>query len=303
MSDDILAKEKELHRLNHNLHLKAHEVMKTVDSIKYVHAGENLFSDVNPLLPKFVVNDAKIIYSKDVTPKINKQLKTLVKVSDIPSECINDNEIPKKDNNMENKTVITLLKGKIDMLYNKLEVMQLEYNNKCDYYKELEVEKKKLDDVQVKLRNQIETLNDTITKLERINSDILSDSQTLSKENIILKKDLENLRKEIRTLNQQSTNLDVRLNKSLDSNEKLRNELKCSQIKEKELLKQIRKVQEDKELTIKNLEEQRWKLNQAFRKQTLLVDNLKKQNVRIVYYIINFFYLYRGKGGIRRTAE
>jgi len=50
------------------------------------------------------------------------------------------------------------------------------------------VEKKKLDDVQVKLRNQIETLNDTITKLERINSDILLDSQTLNKENIILKK-------------------------------------------------------------------------------------------------------------------
>ncbi|XP_011057952.1 PREDICTED: uncharacterized protein PFB0765w-like [Acromyrmex echinatior] len=278
MSDDILAKEKELHRLNHNLHLKAHEVMKTVDSIKYVHAGENLFSDVNSLLPKFVVNDAKIIYSKDVTPKINKQLKT-VKVSDIPSvECINDNEILKKDNNMENKAVIILLKSKIDMLYKKLEVMQLEYNNKCDYYKELEVEKKKLDDVQVKLCNQIETLNDTITKLERVNSDILSDSQSLSKENIILKKDLENLRKEIRILNQQSTNLDVRLNKSLDNNEKLRNELKCSHIKEKELLKQIRKVQEDKELAIKNLEEQRWKLNQAFRKQTLLVDNLKKQN-------------------------
>ncbi|XP_018350880.1 PREDICTED: uncharacterized protein PFB0145c-like isoform X2 [Trachymyrmex septentrionalis] len=234
MSDEILAKEKELHRLNHNLHLKAHEVMKTVDSIKYVHASENLFSDVNPLLPKFVVNDAKIIHSEDVIPKINKQLKTLVKVSDIPSvECINDNEILKKDNNMENKAVITLLKGKIDMLYKKLEIMQLEYNNKCDYYKELEVEKKKLDDVQVKLRNQIETLNDTITKLERINSDILSDSQILSKENIILKKDLENLRKEIRTLNQQSTNLDVRLNKSLDNNEKLRNELKCSQIKEK----------------------------------------------------------------------
>ena len=50
------------------------------------------------------------------------------------------------------------------------------------------MEKKKLDDVQVKLRNQIETLNDTITKLERINSDILLDSQTLNKENIILKK-------------------------------------------------------------------------------------------------------------------
>lgn len=51
-----------------------------------------------------------------------------------------------------------------------------------------------------------------------------------------------------------------------------------------ELLKQIRKVQDDKELAIKNLEEQRWKLSQAFKKQTLLVDNLKKQNVCIVFH-------------------
>ncbi|KYM94991.1 hypothetical protein ALC62_14586 [Cyphomyrmex costatus] len=295
MSDDILAKEKEFHRLNHDLQLKAQNVMKTVDSIRHVHVGENLFSDVNQLLPKFVVKDAKSIHSEDVTPKKNKQLKTLIKVSEIPLiECTSNNEILKKDNNIENKAIITLLKGKIDMLYKKLEVMQLEYNNKCDYYKELEVEKRKLDDVQIKLRNQIETLNDTITKLERINSDILSDSQTLSKENIILKKDLENLKKEIRILNQQSTNLDVKLNKSRDNNEKLRDALKCSQINEKELKNQIRKLQEDKELAVKNLEKQRSKLMQAFKKQTLLVDNLKKQNV-CIYFIINFFYLYRGE--------
>jgi len=50
------------------------------------------------------------------------------------------------------------------------------------------VDKKKLEDVQIKLRNQIETLNDTITKLERVNSDTLSDYQALSNENIVLKK-------------------------------------------------------------------------------------------------------------------
>lgn len=58
----------------------------------------------------------------------------------------------------------------------------------CDYYKELEVEKKKLDDIHIKLRNQIETLNDRIAKLECINSDTLSDYQVLSNENIVLKK-------------------------------------------------------------------------------------------------------------------
>ncbi|XP_024884506.1 testis-expressed protein 9-like [Temnothorax curvispinosus] len=278
MSDDLLAKEKEFYRLNRDLQLKTRDVMKTVDSI--IHARtENLFNDANPNL-----EDAKAARLGDTTLRIDKQLRTSsIKVSEAPSvECIDDTEIPKKDSNVGNKAVITLLKGKIDMLYKKLQTMQLEYNNKCDYCKELEVEKKKLDDAQIKLRNQIETLNDTVTKLERVNSDTLSDYQALSNENIVLKKDLESFKKEIRTLNQQSTNLDVRLNRSLESNEKLKSALKCSQIEEKELRNQIRKLQDDKRLAVKNLEKQRSELVQAFKKQTLLIDNLKKQNIHLM---------------------
>jgi len=36
--------------------------------------------------------------------------------------------------NMGNKAIIALLKGKIDMLYKKLQVMQLEYNNKVLFH-------------------------------------------------------------------------------------------------------------------------------------------------------------------------
>lgn len=58
----------------------------------------------------------------------------------------------------------------------------------CDYSKELEIKNKKLDDIQVKLHNQIGTLNDTITKLENTNSDAVSNCQALSNENVSLKK-------------------------------------------------------------------------------------------------------------------
>ncbi|XP_077268820.1 testis-expressed protein 9 [Temnothorax americanus] len=280
MSDDLLAKEKEFYRLNRDLQLKTRDVMKTVDSI--IHARtENLFNDANPNLERACAKSALL---GDTALRIDEQLRTSsIKVSEAPSvECIDDTEIPKKDSNVGNKAVITLLKGKIDMLYKKLQTVQLEYNDKCDYCKELEVEKKKLDDAQIKLRNQIETLNDTVAKLERVNSDTLSDYQALSNENIVLKKDLESFKKEIRTLNQQSTNLDVRLNRSLESNEKLKSALKCSQIEEKELRNQIRKLQDDKRLAVKNLEKQRSELAQAFKKQTLLIDNLKKQNIHLM---------------------
>jgi len=47
---------------------------------------------------------------------------------------------------------------------------------------------KKLDDIQIKLHNQIGTLNDTITKLENKNSDAILNCQTLNSENTSLKK-------------------------------------------------------------------------------------------------------------------
>jgi len=283
MSDDLLAKEKEFHKLNQDLQLKTCNVIKEIDSIIHARAGDNLLSDANQSFSNLVTKDVKTIHLEDIPPKINEQLKmSLLKSSKIPSvECINEISV-KKDDNIGNKAIIILLKGKVDMLYKKLQAMQLEYNNKSDYCKELEVEKKKLDDIQVKLSNQIKMLNNTITKLESINSDTLSEYQALSNENIVLKKDLEKVKNEIKILSQQSTNFDVRLNRSLESNEKLRNVLKYSQIKEKELKNQIRKLQDDKKLAIKNLEKQRSELMQAFKKQTLLVDNLKKQNMHLM---------------------
>ncbi|XP_011640374.1 uncharacterized protein LOC105429233 [Pogonomyrmex barbatus] len=233
MSDDLLAKEKEFHRLNRNLQLKTCDIMKKVDSIVHACATNDLLDNINQTSSNIVIKNAKRIRPKDIS-NINKQLKTLNKVSEIPlKECIDNTEISPKNDNIGSKAIIILLKSKIDMLYKKLQEVQLEYNNKCDCCKELEVEKKKLEDIQIKLRNQTETLNDTITKLENLNSDVLSDCQVLKNENTTLKKDLESLKKEIKMLNQQSTNLDMRLNRSLENNEKLKNTLKCSQTEEK----------------------------------------------------------------------
>lgn len=126
MSDDLLAKEKEFRRLNRDLQLRTRDVMKTVDSI--IHAGENLFIDENRSLPNLV----KTMCLESMVPRTDKQLRTAsIKVPEASSaECTNDPEILKKNSNVGNKAIITLLKGKIDMLYKKLQVVQLEYNNK-----------------------------------------------------------------------------------------------------------------------------------------------------------------------------
>ncbi|XP_050463284.1 testis-expressed protein 9 [Cataglyphis hispanica] len=310
MSDDLLTKEKEFRRLNRELQQKTHDMIKEVDSV--IHARDSLFSNAKSYL-NFITKDVKTIHSENETLKTDKQSRTLNEIVEIPSENLKNIEISLKTNNsvknnaitdsdtisnyqslssVGNNAIATLFKGKIDMLYKELQAMQLEYNKKCDYSKELEAQKKKLDDIQVRLHNQIGTLNDTIAKLENRNSDTISNCQVLSNENVALKKDVENLRKQINILSQESTNYDVRLNRSLENNEKLKNALKCSQIEEKELRNSIRKIQEDKRIAIKSLEKQRNELVQAFKKQILLIDNLKKQNMYLM-----------SNGQIRLTEE
>lgn len=284
--DDLLTKEKEFYRLNQELQLKTRDVMKEVNSILHASVSNNLINDTNQLYSSLTMKNARMTHQEDIISKINKESRELSsdKVSEIPlvKDISNIDISPKRDNCLGNKAIVNLFKSKIDMLYKELRTMQLEYNKKCEYSKELEVENKKLDEIQVKLRNQIGSLNDTVTKLECTNSDALSRYQALNNENIALRKDLDSLKKEIKILSQQSTNYDVRLNRSLESNEKLRNALKCSEAEEKEMRNQIRKLQEDKRLTTKNLEKQRSELVQAFKKQMLLIDNLKRQNMLLM---------------------
>jgi len=131
MSDDLLAKEKEFHRLNRELQLKTRNVMKEVDSIIHSRVSNNSFSDVNRLHSNLTMNAAKMVQAENT--KLNGQSKTLlIKSLDIPLTENTDNiEISlKKDNTLGTKAIINLLKAKIDMLHKELQATQLEFNRK-----------------------------------------------------------------------------------------------------------------------------------------------------------------------------
>lgn len=148
----------------------------------------------------------------------------------------------------------------------------------------MENENKKLDCSKLKLFNQLESLKETIAKLENNNADLHSQSLALNIENLNLKKDVEGLKKEIKMLNHQLSNYNIRLNRSVEENEKLKNTIKFDRLEEKELRDQIRKIKEDKKQEIKYLEKQRLELHRAFKKQQLLIDNLKKQNAFMIAF-------------------
>ncbi|XP_032673038.1 uncharacterized protein LOC116844957 isoform X3 [Odontomachus brunneus] len=236
MSDDLLAKEKEFHKLNQELQLKKYDVMKKMSFFTHANTTNESFNNIKQYINP-TMKDVRTTYLRDKTSSTDKQLrKSSPEVSEVLSiENIADTEISlKKYNNLGNEAIIKLLKGKIDMLYKELQTIQHEYNNECGYSKELEVKNKKLNETQVKLHSQIGSLSDTITKLQDINHDILSKYQGLSNENIVLKKDLHNLNKKIKISHKQSFNCDIRLNRSLENNEKLRSMLKSSQVEEKQ---------------------------------------------------------------------
>lgn len=280
--DDLEAKERDFRRVNKELEERTRHWMKEVDSVINGESSNNCNDSFStnkshPHSRKCVKSHEADVFNGDskVQPKRNVSSPRLQRRSSVNIP----DELPlKKGSSLADKTITNFLKAKIDILQNELEVIRVEYKKKTDYCTTIESENKSFEEQKHKLQNQIETLKETIAKLENTNGNLRTDSQTLTMENSALKKDVEEHKKQAKQLQQQLSNYDIRLNRSLEDNEKLRNTVKCLNIEEKELRNQIRKSDEEKRLAIKKLEKQRSDLIQAFKRQTLLVGNLKKQN-------------------------
>ncbi|XP_046825634.1 putative uncharacterized protein DDB_G0286901 isoform X2 [Vespa crabro] len=254
MSDKLLIKEKELYRLNKALEIKTRHVLEEIKSITDRRIHDNSSRQNNDTHNTTDRNKRNSEYSMNTNNKLLQNitiernpvsLDTLTEgTSNLSKQNFENfrnqngankvNEIVLYEGNSpENKALINFLKSKIDMLYNELKVIQVEYKNKVNDCERLEGENKKLDCCKLKLHNQVASLKETVTKLENNNSNLHEQNLASNTEN-------SNLKKELRD--------------------------------------QIRKLQEDKRQGIKHLEKQRLELLQAFKKQLLLIDNLKKQN-------------------------
>ncbi|KAK1129749.1 hypothetical protein K0M31_019463 [Melipona bicolor] len=285
MTEDLLFKEKGFHRLNKELEQKANNLITKIDSVVNTYNNGYLNNSrkhyINVTKEKTAYLNGIEMQNEDDFQVPVKRNSSLPHIFDQSSTLKSKVEPQKhedeasKQKNLANQTVFNLLKGKVDILHNELQTMRVEYKKQCDICKNLESENKK---VEIKLKTEIESLRETIAKLENSNKELQYQSQTLNTENSLLKKDLDKLQKQIKITNQQSNNCIMRLNRSLENNDKLKSALKYSEVEEKELKTQIRKLQEDKKLTVNHLGKQLSELIQVFKKQMLIVHNLKKQN-------------------------
>ncbi|XP_058795865.1 testis-expressed protein 9 [Phymastichus coffea] len=176
-------------------------------------------------------------------------------------------------------SIIRFLRGQITKLQTDLQAIQYEKKKMEGQCKYLEAQIRKKEENDEKIRHQLNCYKDSILKIESANSDLCIKMQAQTIQIISSEKEIENLKTKLISLSQTSTNIGLKLNRTLEENDKLRSSLKISQNEEKEAREYIRKIQEDKRLALKASEKQRTELFQAFKKQMQLISNLKKQKL------------------------
>ncbi|XP_012255460.2 testis-expressed protein 9 isoform X1 [Athalia rosae] len=312
MSDELLSTENKFYVINGELERKSKALMKHVDSFvnnrlfhnkldSGIYPSDGLTSrgvnsqkckscdhenDTEKTLKFNKIQNAPVLVIKDFQTDSNtSRFLTKTKQSMDKRVLKGDESVEetfgKQANSACNDAVVRFFKSKAKILETELGAMKLEYKKKCDYSNELQVENKKIDEERVKLYGELSILKDTLLKIEAINTTQLTSLRKSESEIIALKKEIDSLKKEMKVINQNSTNLGVRLNRASEDNERLRKALKCSRLDEKELRDENRRLVEIKKSAIINLEKQRIELLQAFKKQILLIDNLKKQRAHL----------------------
>ncbi|XP_015177691.1 PREDICTED: myb-like protein I [Polistes dominula] len=212
MSDELLNKEKELHRLNKELEIKTRHVLEEIRSIadQHIHNNSSRQNDVTPntkgmdiknvqysmiinnkLLPNITseLNASSLHTLTEETPNLLKQNVITNLQNQNQGNQVNEKNVLHEENGTENKALINFLKTKLNMLHNEFKVIQLEYKNKVNDCEKLENENKKLDCNKSKLNKQITLLKETITKLENNNSNLHNQNLALNNENSNLKKE------------------------------------------------------------------------------------------------------------------
>lgn len=280
MADDLLEKEKEFHRVNKELQEKTKNIIEEVDSVINSQKDVRSLMTIEKSQPRL----ASALDNFHAEPPLHLdfgQRESGPGPLQDPDDILSPKHAQKNSD-----AVVRLLKTKIRMLHKEFEKYKDEYKKKSHDCTELESENVKIREAKNKYLAQISLQKNNISKLEENFTKLQGDLQSSNRENISLKKELDLLNKEIKAMNQQTSNIDLRLNRSLEENEKWKNTVKFCKIEEKELREKIRKLQDDDKLVIKNLEKQKSELLQAFKKQMILVDNLKKQKVIVLLFFL-----------------
>ncbi|XP_022902161.1 testis-expressed protein 9 [Onthophagus taurus] len=268
---DLLQKEQEYRKLNDELENKTKELMQEVDVVMKIQ--DNLTK--NPLVMEkveFVPKHSKKFYQELSEYQQDK--------SEEISNSVTDN-IPDSVNDMGTKGMNHFFRAKIRKMQSDFDRLQIEYRSKNEEFKRIQKDNQKLAEDKEKWF-QISTGNKTqMHKMEAQISMLTSKLQSRENENVSLKKEIDQLQKELKNESANLANMEVKWKKASEDVEKHKAAYKNAKQEEKELRETHKKQISELSGVIKRIERHKMEILNGFKKQLLLINNLKKQKMHI----------------------
>ena len=187
----------------------------------------------------------------------------------------------KNSNNKAEQTQMRMLNVKIRGLETALDKLNFEKSEISQEKDQLDKEIKIIDDQRRRLdvtnRNQSTHLEKNKGELE----DIRHKFSVLEEDNNLLKKEIEDAKRESKKNLSKKSSSDIRLNRALEEAAKLRGQLQAAERDKKDAIESGKKSVDELTLKTKFLEKQRNELLTGFKKQMELIDVLKRQKLHL----------------------
>ena len=187
----------------------------------------------------------------------------------------------KNSNNKAEQTQMRMLNVKIRGLETALDKLNFEKSEVSQEKDQLDKEIKIIDDQRRRLDVTNRNLSTQLEKNKGELEDVRHKFSVLEEDNSLLKKEIEDAKKESKKNLSKKSSSDIRLNRALEEAAKLRGQLQAAERDKKDAIESGKKSVDELTLKTKFLEKQRNELLTGFKKQMELIDVLKRQKLHL----------------------
>ena len=179
------------------------------------------------------------------------------------------------------QTHIRMLNIKIRGLETMLDKVNFEKHEISQEKDQLEKEIKIVDDQRRRLDITNRNMMSQVEKSKGEFEDVRNKFSVVEEDNNLLKKELDEAKREAKKNLSKKSSSDIRLNPALEEAAKLRGQLQAAEREKKDALENGKKSVDELTIKIKFLEKQRNELLHGFKKQMELIDVLKRQKLHL----------------------
>ena len=200
---------------------------------------------------------------------------------DMDGEFSEFSDDTKNSNNKAEQTQMRMLNVKIRGLETALDKLNFEKSEISQEKDQLDKEIKIIDDQRRRLDVTNRNLSTHLEKNKGELEDVRHKFSVLEEDNNLLKKEIEDAKRESKKNLSKKSSSDIRLNRALEEAAKLRGQLQAAERDKKDAIESGKKSVDELTLKTKFLEKQRNELLTGFKKQMELIDVLKRQKLHL----------------------